>query len=267
MPIEPIEIAGREVPLHKAAIAPTFGIRNVLTNSPWTFVELWMRRHKQLEALVFWDQARSFFNASVGLPVQSSPLLLYYCYMNATKALLATKGIAFTPKHGITAHNMRGPTSKISLSNEGVRLLQNGIARSLSGYYLELDQKTDYSLQDLFYNMVFIHRSYCLTYTSQQEMFVPLGRAEYVRDSTTGEVFLRATLTSDIPWENVRRRMPQELGRDERLGRRGCALSCERALGHPHSAHSCRNPISFNDECHPPASDTLHKWVSNALVC
>jgi hypothetical protein len=75
----------------KAIMSPDFGAKTVLTNSPWTFVGLWLKRHKKRDALYYWDQAQQFYKASVGLPLQSAPLLLYYSYMNAAKALLSAK--------------------------------------------------------------------------------------------------------------------------------------------------------------------------------
>src|SRR5215831_7520082 len=38
--------------------------RNVLTNSPWTFVSLWLKRNrKPAAALFYWEQANEFYKA------------------------------------------------------------------------------------------------------------------------------------------------------------------------------------------------------------
>src|SRR5260370_35154240 len=89
-------------------------------------------------------------------PNQSAPLLLYYCFMNAVKALLVAKGISFDERHGVCAHNIRKPTSKLSLANEGIRILTKGILPSLAIYYGETEASNVHSLQELFLNMVFI---------------------------------------------------------------------------------------------------------------
>src|SRR5438552_3135920 len=106
MSITLLRLNGREAALRKSVISPKFGAMTVLTNSPWTFVSLWLKRNKKDEAQYYWDQAQHFYRASVGLPLQSSPLLLYYSYMNAAKALLAAKGVVFSPYHGVKVRNI-----------------------------------------------------------------------------------------------------------------------------------------------------------------
>jgi hypothetical protein len=216
----PLHLREREVGPHKAVIQPLFGERNVLTNSPWIFVSLWLKRNKKSNALFYWEQAYEFHKASAGLPNQSAPLLLYYCFMNAVKALLVAKGISFEEQHGVRAHNMRQPTSKISLSNEGVRILTRGIVPSLSSYYGETETANIHSLQELLFNMVFIHRTYCLTYTAQREMFLSLANCAYVIDDQEGKVFLRADFASNVSLKDAVKRLPPSFKSDTSLGDR-----------------------------------------------
>ncbi len=75
--VTPIKLKGRELTPHKAIIGPLLGARTVLTNEPWTFVSLWLKREKKQDALFYWDQAFEFHKASIGLPLQSAPLVLY----------------------------------------------------------------------------------------------------------------------------------------------------------------------------------------------
>ena len=104
MSIEPVKLKRREIAPHKALVAPLLNSRNVLTNSPWTFVGLWLQRNHKPKALFYWEQAQEFHKVSVGLPLRSAPLLLYYCFMNTVKALLVAKGVLPTsPK---TFHSM-----------------------------------------------------------------------------------------------------------------------------------------------------------------
>jgi uncharacterized protein (UPF0332 family) len=196
--MDPLRLNRRDVTPRKAIVAPDFGNRTVLTNTPWTFVSLWLKRNKKSEAQFYWDQAQQFYKASVGLPLQSAPLLLYYSYMNAAKALLSAKGISFSPYHGVKVHNVRGPNSKISLSNEGLRINTNGIVPSLTTYFGETETTRDYTMKELLFNSVFVHRTYCLTFRSQQEMFVPLRACKYMFDSTHGVVYLSGQFAPDI---------------------------------------------------------------------
>ena len=120
--IVPIKLASRLVKPHKAIISPDLLARNVLTNSHWDFVELWLRKKRKKNALFYWNQAREFNNASIGLPIQSSPLLHYYSFMNATKALLCSKNIDFNEYRGIQHHYMKAGSKKVDLANEGVKI-------------------------------------------------------------------------------------------------------------------------------------------------
>jgi hypothetical protein len=43
MAIAPVKFGGREVEPHKAVVRPVLSSRSVLTNSPWTFVKLWLQ--------------------------------------------------------------------------------------------------------------------------------------------------------------------------------------------------------------------------------
>src|SRR5207237_9909292 len=104
--ISPVRVNGRDVRPHKATVSPLLGARTVLTKSPWEFVSLWLTRNKKPQALFYWNQASEFARAAAGLPIQSAPLLHYYSFMNATKALLATKGVPFVEAHGVRARKV-----------------------------------------------------------------------------------------------------------------------------------------------------------------
>lgn len=205
--LQTIKISGRDAQPHKCVKGPNFTSRTVLTKSPWQFVELWLKRNGKKEALFFWGQANEFWKASIGLPTQSAPLLHYYSFMNAAKALLSAKGIAFTPMHGVRAHNMNGASSKISIVNEGVRILRNGILPALSSYFGEPEAATTHSLQDLLFNLPHIHRTYCLTYPNQTEIFIPVVRPCFVHDAASNIVRLHAQISKNFQSHHVIRRI------------------------------------------------------------
>lgn len=205
--LQTIKIRGRDAQPHKCVKGPNFTSRTVLTKSPWQFVELWLKRNGKKEALFFWGQASEFGKASVGLPTQSAPLLHYYSFMNAAKALLSAKGITFSPMHGVRAHNMNGASSKISIVNEGVRILNRGIVPALSGYFGEQEAASTHSLRDLLFNLPHVHRTYCLTYPNQTEMFIPIMRPSFVHDAAANVVRLHAQISKHFRTHQVIRRI------------------------------------------------------------
>lgn len=104
----------------KSITSADYEAKTVLTNSAWEYVELWLRRqntNRSRKALFYWKQAKSFFDASENLPIESKPLTSYYCCMNAAKALLAIRGdvaINFDNlSHGITSDRRQWKTNHI----------------------------------------------------------------------------------------------------------------------------------------------------------
>jgi hypothetical protein len=136
---EQIKIGTKSIALTKAVSGSNFRMKTVLTLDPFDYVDLWLRRENKEEAQHYWRQARNFHRAAQGLPIESSPLVLYYCFMNAAKALLASKSIAFNPYHGVAGNRMRGPNSKTVLSNEGIKIKQNGIVPAMASYFAETE--------------------------------------------------------------------------------------------------------------------------------
>ncbi|WP_119460500.1 YaaC family protein [Rhodospirillaceae bacterium SYSU D60014] len=214
-----LRISGKEIPFYKAVLDPAFGIRTVLTNSPWTFVALWLKRRKQSEALFYWGQAQQFYNASSGLPMESAPLLLYYSFMNAAKALLAAKSVPFDPHHGVRAHNMGRAGAKKNLNNEGIKIMPKGVLPSLSLYFQESETECIHSVREILFNLGFVHRTYCLTYTSQAEMFLPIKNCGYVFDPVSKVVFFQAQLSKDVAHIRLANRLPASLIPDPETGR------------------------------------------------
>lgn len=213
MPV-PITIQGRELKPHKATTSAQLGAKTVLTSSHWEYVSLWLKREHKEAALFYWQQAQTFSNAAAGLPTESAPLLLYYSFMNATKALLSAKGVAFDEHHGVRSHNTRGPSSKIALSNEGVRMMQRGIAPALSHYLGEAETAVTHSLEELLFNLPCIHRTFCLTYRNQQDMFIPLTECRFVFDGASSSGYFSAKLSQDFVGSKFMRRLPPTLVAD-----------------------------------------------------
>lgn len=215
MSIRRIKITGKEISFHKSIIQPEFGKRNVLTNSPWAFVELWLKRNGKGEALDYWEQARHFHLASIDLPIQSAPLLLYYAFMNAVQALLASKDISFEGYHGVKRGNESSETGTEWLKQESVKILGSGVLPSLAeAYFQESETEKTHSLDDLFYNMPFIHRTYCLTFEGASELFFPVKDCEYVQDGHSNQIYFRAVAAKDVAWSQLKSILPASLIED-----------------------------------------------------
>ena len=211
MAIQNVKIKTKSLGLSKAVTDAQFQMKTVLTLEPFDYVDLWLRRQHKDEALFYWRQARDFHRAAQGLPMESAPLVLYYCFMNAAKALLASKGLAFSLYHGVGSHRMRGPKSRVVLSNEGIKIQPKGIVPVLASYFGEAELAKVHSLEDVLYNLVFVHRTYCLSYPNKNERFLPLKNPVFVRDSDTNEVWFTADAVDDADWKFFRKHLPTEV--------------------------------------------------------
>lgn len=187
-----LHISGKAVRLHGCLIAPNFRTQRVLCSDPWDFVALWLKREHQKDALFYWEQSRQFYDASLALPDLSAPLTSYYCFLNATKALLVSKGQTFTESHGVGGRALDGHKS---LSNEIVDFQGGGILPSLCKYLAEPNNAGDeFTLQEIFWQMPFIHRAYCLTYKSATELFIPLNKSSFLRRDGSKEAWFQAEI-------------------------------------------------------------------------
>lgn len=190
---EDLRIGNRTAYFRKAITAPAFDSDSVLTRDAFSYVSLWLARHpgNNKEAISYWNQSRELYAASKSLSAVSSPLTLYYCYLNAVKALLTVKGHQFRRGHGMSG---RPSSSKRELVNESTRLRRDGIIVSLSQWLGERETRVEHDLKDMLLNMPFVHRAYCLTYTSQANLFLPIQNPRYVIDTTSKEVCFEAEL-------------------------------------------------------------------------
>lgn len=188
MPIKPLEINSKEIHLMKPVTSANYNGKTVLTNSAWEYVDLWLKRQsseKARRALFFWTQAKSFFDASETLPIESRPLTSYYCCMNAAKALLAIKGpdsIDFDNlAHGISSdHRQWGRSNNIK--NAEVIFSGSGVLFELSKYFGEEAAKKTYTVYDLMYNIPCVHRAFSITYNCP-ELFIPIRDVKFIIDT------------------------------------------------------------------------------------
>ncbi|MDW7617258.1 YaaC family protein [Peribacillus simplex] len=124
----------KDLVLRKTVVYPEFDRKTVLTDSHWHYIELMLRAgkgEKCLEAENYWNQAKNFYTATKNLDLVSKPLTTYYCFLNATKALLTYKDIDFDLKHGISG---KPETGQIKLQNENISIHKKGVLAGLSEY-------------------------------------------------------------------------------------------------------------------------------------
>ncbi|HEA53417.1 hypothetical protein LCGC14_0720680 [marine sediment metagenome] len=192
MPNHRLKIAGKSVNLHGALVDPNFRAPRVLCNDPWDFVSLWLKREHKDEASFYWEQARYFYDATKSLPDMSSPLTSYYCFLNAAKALLTASGQNFKENHGVGG---RTKGNRRALDNEVVDFQGGGILPALCKFLGEPDNAgKDFTLKDLFWQIPFIHRAFCLTYKGSTELFIPLVKTRFMRKDGSKEAWFQSEI-------------------------------------------------------------------------
>ena len=107
-----LTIGSRRVWMHKGVIDPDFGALHVLSNDPWAYVELFLKRAGSEDSLAYWLQARRFADASFDLGPDAAPLTLYYSFLNAAKALLSHKALKHGDRHGVAGSEAPTPDSR-----------------------------------------------------------------------------------------------------------------------------------------------------------
>jgi hypothetical protein len=123
VPAPELRLGNRTVYFRKAIRTPDFESERVLARDGFEFADLWLTRNCP-GALPYWTQARAYYKASLNLPAQSSPLTIYYCFLNAVKALLLVKGVEFSDRHGVSGEF---ESSKRSLTNEKITFQPVGV--------------------------------------------------------------------------------------------------------------------------------------------
>jgi len=211
MAVIPIRLHGRDLKPHKATQSPILGARTVLTNSPWEYVALWLQRRSLASGQFYWKQAQAFANASKNLPIEAAPLLHYYSFLNAAKTLIVAKGLHLDEGHGVRGVDMIGPNAAIDLRNEGVRVKNRGVFVTLSQHLGDAEVIQNRSMFDLLFNIPCIHRTFCITYPSQMDMFIPVTDCKYVLDDATMKAYLVGAISADFDAAQYTSKFPNSL--------------------------------------------------------
>jgi hypothetical protein len=189
----PIKYKNKTVTIRKPKKTPDFSSKTVLTDSTWQYVEIYLRSKDQDDALFYWEQARNFYESTKSLTLVSKPLTAYYCFLNATKALLEVKGIGYDLAHGVSGKREDG---HINIINESVRFQPAGVVAALGRYLGENIPVggEKFNLKDIFYNIPYIHRAFKLTYSNMAELFIPIIEPRFVHDKTRQKAWLEIKL-------------------------------------------------------------------------
>lgn len=183
----PISKNNRPISLHKARVQPEFNSKTVLVDDIWEYVEMWLKRNSNKDAQFYWNQSKDFYNATQILNKNSSPLTAYYCFLNAVKTLFEVKKIVASDRHGVTGYSTGNYTT---LLNESIIFQTGGILPKLCEYLGETVSRDVYTLKDILYNLPYLHRAYCLTFSNQIELFLPVSNPIFVRKNQSSESWL-----------------------------------------------------------------------------
>lgn len=168
-------------------------------------MHLSLRRDNQERAIVFWDQAREFSEATALLSPLAAPVPAYYCMLNAVKTLLTVRGIAFRHIHGVKGTPEKGRTS---LDGERIELLDSGVIPALCGLLGESSAGESFSLKTALYNLAWIHRAYCLTYTTTPELFIPIQSPQFVTRDGSADAWVIAKVEEKHATGHTTRQLP-----------------------------------------------------------
>jgi hypothetical protein len=163
-------------------------------------------------------QASEFADAASKLPVTSAPLPAYYCFLNATKALLRVRNHRVADAHGV--HGEALPDRR-SLDSEQIHFHSSGVLAGLCTILGESSNAATYSLKSALYNLPYIHRAYCLTFTSAAELFIPLKECRFVRKSRSEETWFTAEVEARYNTTHLERKLPPAFEMDTGAERAG----------------------------------------------
>ncbi len=190
---KPVKCNGKEIVVRKPRIIADLPSKIVLTDSTWQFVEIYLRSEGQEDALFYWEQARNFYESTKTLSLVSKPLTAYYCFLNATKALLEVKSVRYDLFHGVTGKREDG---HIRIQNEIVKFQPRGVVSGL-GVYLEETVPAggeEFTLKEIFYNLPYIHRAFTITYKRMPELLIPILQPRFVYDKDRKKGWLEIQL-------------------------------------------------------------------------
>lgn len=216
-----LKINSTELSLAKAYNTPKYDSKRVLTRHPFTYVELWLRsqpKERTSYARFFWKQAQTFYEVSNGLPMESKPLVAYYCLMNAAKSLISLR------KNNDPLINIaHGVTSKRSCYqkdlNAEIILKGSGVLAELATCIGDSNCKEVFKVLDLLRNLPAIHRTYSTTHPNSAELFIPIHDIKFEQTKQTREAYISFSIDEAYSHGGTLKRIPSVFQRtnDDRI--------------------------------------------------
>ncbi len=149
-------------------------------------------------ALAFRVQAEDFYDAAISMGnrnLGAKPLLLYYAFLNLTKAYLLTRGHAGPnerPGHGISEkariRQVEGTRLTVYPSDHRKPQLFSQFSEALTGNAVTATRH--YRLGSLMPQILFGHRVWCSA-ANESERFLPLKEVQFVDNREDHEAWIR----------------------------------------------------------------------------
>lgn len=177
----------------------------IFTSDPWALmaegiVDTCPKKSREA-ALAFRAQAEDFYDAAIALGARNigaKPLLLYYAFLNLSKAYLLIKGIGNPndrPGHGISEkariRQVEGARLTVYPSATRKPQLFDQLYTALTGS--GLPSPRFYRLGYLMPQILFGHRVWCSA-ANEAERFLPLHKVEYIDDRPSKTTWTRVQI-------------------------------------------------------------------------
>ena len=198
--IKDVETNSVSLRLRKSFTSANIASHSVLTDDVFSYIDFWFRTHKKVlrddngkkieqDHLFYWEQAKNFYLATKTLPIESSPLTMYYCMLNAIKSYIFYNAKTYDEiKNTFNGHGLHEGTDNSTCnvcSLENIFITRDGWG-VFSRFSNMIDTKFDekwklkddgkVSIKDLMYQLPFVHSAYISTYAlpKKHEKFIPL---------------------------------------------------------------------------------------------
>lgn len=206
-----IKLNSVELSIAKAYTAPNYKGKRVLTKTPFSYVDLWLIRQPKAitqYAKFFWKQAMNFYNAVKDLPIESKPLIAYYCCMNAAKTLISLRNNndpLTNISHGVSSDR----NSSQSVLSREIILEGRGVLAKLAACIKDDTSKESVKVLDLLRNLPAIHRTFSITCSKNTELFIPIDNIVFELNKSLKKAYIQFTIDDAYSNGNALRYIPR----------------------------------------------------------
>ena len=249
--------------------------QRIFTSDPWALIAEGIAdecpKASREAALAFRAQAEDFYDAAISMGnrnLGAKPLLLYYSFLNLTKAYLLTRSRVSPnerPGHGISERarirQVEGARLTVYPSQTKKPQLFSQFHEALTG--TPLSSTRHYRLGSLMPQILFGHRVWCSA-ANESERFLPLSDVQYIDNRSDLEAWVRVHLDKE---ELSKLHSSQEdVLKRSRLGKRWHFVRQSKDMI---DGHLCIEQIGCTTYTHRPsdALSELNKSVCPYLWC